>query len=634
MKDLREHVREFLSPKDLKGKLLLSHLSVTVIGLAGLLIAFIGLMVLRGALTEFSGETAPKAQAAMTALSGVNRSLGGLRLSVTEEGLRQDRLDAWEKDIWPSMLKLRSMSSGEEAELVGKIISALRELEATQWWLEDLAHTPGNEPAAMILASRVKPIYETALSSITGMDNQGGARLRGRLLELKAALRDSFLELHDFAATGDEAVGAEISIRIKKALDLTDETLTAESSGGFSTALDRLKRDVEAYARFAGETMTERRKPGWNLARELMTLKVFPQTSVTAKELSNLVAAYQGEMETKARIASIMGNVVIVILALIIAGMTMVAIRLSRHNASRITRPVAALLSATQNFSAGMAEEDLPISGDDEISELTAAFNEMRHTFRAKEKALTERTAELEKAGREMESFIYSVSHDLKVPMITINGMTSLIQKELGENASGDIKLFFGHIHDAATMMARLLEDLAEISRVGRMDTRPELVNIDRIVTQVMAEATALARERKINFRIPSGIPPAWANGKRVYQIFSNLVSNAVKFMPPAEANPVVEIGVSGALEGYTGYFVRDNGEGIDPKHHEKIFMLFQRLHGRQIEGTGMGLAFVKKAVENMGGHVRLESAPGMGATFYFTLPSASQEAERDKSDI
>jgi two-component system sensor kinase len=272
-------------------------------------------------------------------------------------------------------------------------------------------------------------------------------------------------------------------------------------------------------------------------------------------------------------------------------------------------------------MAAGRAAGDIPIIADDEIGRLTGAFNKMRASLEEKEAALERRADDMEKASKEMESFLYSVSHDLKVPMITIQGMAKLLLRDLGENVSKDSQTYFNYIFGASSMMSELLDDLLEISRVGRMDVNPDIVDMNNLVEKAVAEAKALSKGRSVSFIAQAYLPPVFANRKRVYQVLSNLTANAVKFMPPGVAEAAVEIGCRPGPEGWWEYYVCDNGAGIDPKYQEKIFTLFTRLHGRDVEGTGMGLAFARKILDNIGGRIRVESEPGKGAAFYFTLP-------------
>lgn len=285
--------------------------------------------------------------------------------------------------------------------------------------------------------------------------------------------------------------------------------------------------------------------------------------------------------------------------------------------AKKLTSPISALDNKLLEMSAsGRYGGKLPIPSRDEIGSLVKSFNEMSSTIKMQ-------TDGLEKANSEMESFIYSVSHDLKSPLITIRGMMELTRKELDRDMSEEVKTYFSHIDNSAMMMNDLLEDLLEISRVGRMDVEPVTVEIGEIVDEVVTEAKVLAKERDFDFQIMPGIPAGRINKKRLYQVISNLVVNAVKFMPGDVEKPVIEIGGSKLNNYMVEFYVKDNGKGIDSKDHQRIFRIFERLESREVPGTGMGLAYVKKIIESVGGSIRVESSPGKGATFFITFPAA-----------
>lgn len=230
---------------------------------------------------------------------------------------------------------------------------------------------------------------------------------------------------------------------------------------------------------------------------------------------------------------------------------------------------------------------------------------------------------ELARANEEMQSFIYSISHDLRMPLVAVQGFTNLLRDEYGDELKGEAEHYLSAIVQSTGKMSDLIEDLLQLSRVGRMDTEPEEVALETLVEAITTELKVKTSKRKLNFRIKEPLPETHCNRKRLYQVFSNLLGNAVKFtrdLPEAK----IEVGVKKKGD-KKEFYVRDNGPGIDPQYHEEVFKAFRRLHGSGYEGSGMGLTFVKKIVESWGGNLRLESKPGKGATFYFTIPEAQK---------
>jgi len=230
------------------------------------------------------------------------------------------------------------------------------------------------------------------------------------------------------------------------------------------------------------------------------------------------------------------------------------------------------------------------------------------------------RTKSLENVNKEMEEFVFVVSHDLKAPLITIQGMIDLFIDSEGKKLPKRSREFVESIKIASERMGDLIGDLLQLSRVGRFDTDTEEVNIAEVVEVVFSEVRTVDKKGLFDFIMEGSFPELKVNRRRIYQIFANLVNNAVKFMDQENAEPFVKVTCRDRGEFYE-FRVIDNGPGIDPRYHKKIFGVFQRLHGRQVEGTGIGLAFVRKIVENMGGIIWVESEVGRGCQFVFSLP-------------
>ncbi len=224
---------------------------------------------------------------------------------------------------------------------------------------------------------------------------------------------------------------------------------------------------------------------------------------------------------------------------------------------------------------------------------------------------------DLEAKNSEMERFTYTVSHDLRSPLITIKGFAGAINEDLAVEKYDRIKLDLKRIENAADKMQALLEDLLELSRIGRIVNPPVEFSMTRICLDVKELLHGIIEKKGIDFQIDLNLPMAFGDVHRIREVIQNLVENAVKFLDKQE-NAYIEIGHL-IMENVPVYFVKDNGPGIDHKYHEKIFGLFNKLN-LNTEGTGIGLAIVKRIIELHGGKIWVESSPGKGATFYFTL--------------
>jgi PAS domain S-box-containing protein len=228
---------------------------------------------------------------------------------------------------------------------------------------------------------------------------------------------------------------------------------------------------------------------------------------------------------------------------------------------------------------------------------------------------------DLEAKNQELEQFTYTVSHDLKAPLITIKGFLGFLGVDVQARDKKRIEADIQRINEAADRMHELLTDLLELSRIGRKMNAPEMISSESLVNEVIEIMNGRLRERGVEVIVKGEFQKVYGDRQRLLEVVQNLMDNAAKFMGD-QLHPLIEIGQDGRAEnGYATFFVRDNGIGIAPEFHERVFGLFNRLNPG-IEGTGIGLALVKRIVEFHGGRVWIQSETGSGATFYFTLPT------------
>ena len=232
-----------------------------------------------------------------------------------------------------------------------------------------------------------------------------------------------------------------------------------------------------------------------------------------------------------------------------------------------------------------------------------------------------EQDRELEEKNRELERFTYTVSHDLKSPLVTIKTFLGYLVEDLKLPDPVRVQQDLGFMHNAADKMSQLLVELLELSRVGRIENPPQEVAFRDLAQEAVQLNAGRVSERGVAVKINEATVVLWGDRSRLAEIWQNLVENACKFMGNQE-NPLIEIGVENH-ERETCFFVRDNGLGIDPRFHAKVFGLFEKLETGD-EGTGLGLALVKRIIEHYNGRIWIESAgEGQGTTIFFTLPKA-----------
>jgi signal transduction histidine kinase len=236
-----------------------------------------------------------------------------------------------------------------------------------------------------------------------------------------------------------------------------------------------------------------------------------------------------------------------------------------------------------------------------------------------------DRTAQLAAANKELESFAYSVSHDLRAPLRHIDGFLELLEKRVGTALDGQCRHYIDTISKSAEKMSLLIDDLLSFSRMGRQQIAFQQVDLRALVHDVIAEIEPDTAGRTIDWRI-GDLPVVGGDTAMLRIVLANLVGNALKFTRPRQ-EARIEIGSQPGHDSEAVIFVRDNGVGFDMAYADKLFNVFQRLHrADEFEGTGIGLANVRRIIARHGGRVWADGELGQGAVFYFSLPRSSQE--------
>lgn len=255
---------------------------------------------------------------------------------------------------------------------------------------------------------------------------------------------------------------------------------------------------------------------------------------------------------------------------------------------------------------------------------LAAVYYLIRHDITERRRVAAElqrRGALLEAANKELEAFSYSVSHDLRAPLRHIDGYAALLRKSVGDSLNEKAARYLQTISDSAKQMGQLIDDLLVFSRMGRQEMLHTTVNLDQLVKTILYDLRLDLQGREISWTIES-LPEVPGDPAMLRQVFINLITNAIKF---TSTRPVATIGIGVARKsaGEVVLFVRDNGVGFDMQYAGKLFGVFQRLHrADEFEGTGIGLANVRRIVHRHGGRTWAEGEPDKGATFYVALPT------------
>jgi signal transduction histidine kinase len=445
----------------------------------------------------------------------------------------------------------------------------------------------------------------------------------------------------------------EIDRRIDRLIELVaDNPLQVERAM-------QIRQSAQAYRQWSerSQELLRRGQQGDLIAR----FRDFNRHDIVDRFRGQVAALQQEELRLDAvrseRIAAARETQQMLLVAAVVASIVTGAIAVSVFTSS-VRRRLKALADNAKRLASNVPLAPV-IEGDDEIAELDSALH---HTSRRLLEAdriesryrtdlarhadeLVAMNEHLCERTQENEMFIYSVSHDLRGPLVNLQGfskeltlacgelrdvlarcaLTEAQRRRLARIVDDDISEALHFLQTAVTRSAHIIDALLRLSRAGRVEYRPQQVDVAAVVARVVDAMRGSIRARGVSVTLNT-LPSAWGDPTAVEQVFANLISNAVNYLDPNRPGEI-EIGTRPNPLGVRSlhiYYVRDNGYGIPVSAQPKLFSAFQRLHGGAVKGEGIGLALVRRVVERHGGHVWAESTEGVGSTFYLSLPESA----------
>ncbi|MFW9854225.1 MAG: ATP-binding protein [Candidatus Thorarchaeota archaeon] len=273
-----------------------------------------------------------------------------------------------------------------------------------------------------------------------------------------------------------------------------------------------------------------------------------------------------------------------------------------------------------EHFQLDSSLPDLDLTAKEKDERARREYEQRRELLRK----LSVQAKTLRNKNTEIEEFVYTISHDLKAPLISIQGFTAAIKEEYGEDLPEEAQFYLDRIIKNVQIIETQIKQILEYSRIGRIVTTPKRdLDLREIIEECLSQYTTQIKKNNIRIVISDEFPQIHAEENRMMQLFSNLIGNSIKYRGD-NPSPIIEIGKHAIDENFIAIYVRDNGIGVPEKFQSRIFNLFARapsMRTRDIEGTGIGLAHVKKIVETHGGRIWMESTEGVGTTIFFELP-------------
>ena len=294
-----------------------------------------------------------------------------------------------------------------------------------------------------------------------------------------------------------------------------------------------------------------------------------------------------------------------------------VSVAVSYFTGRRISTHLSTLAEYAQNIRrARDLSQPVPKVSNDEVGQLAEAFDDMRSTVYRQTRELAKLNQTLKHKNDEMEQFVYTVSHDLKSPLVSCKGLLGLLREDIADGKPDDVEDSIERLGQATDQLSKTIDDLLALSRIGRKPLNLSEIDVSKMLTTLASQLERRIDAVGAELRFSDSLPRLVGDESDVKRAFENLLTNALKY---AGENPIIEV-VGKQQDKELLYFVRDNGPGIEPEYQKKIFGLFQRLDTSQ-PGTGLGLASVQKIMRMHGGKVWVESKPEQGATFWLSFP-------------
>lgn len=608
------------------GHLLRSHMYVAAIGVFSLLIALATLFVQARNTQLLSQKAIPISQASSTVLVGVQNSLATMRgwVSLNDKRFAHEWRAVWAEEIDPAFKELGQlaliMNLPGAKKRISELSLLLTELKESQWWVFEIAQTPGNEPAKVMYQMEIDPILFTLDKIIRSLFDSNEETLSATLHN---AERNSLHEagifyystreiLQKIIFRGDIILEDNFLYNLSMLKDAAFNMSQIDSgSERFNILIKHLKMELIALERLSRKTIDIRKSNNWNVSRHLMETETVPLAKKIIKVMNRVDRDTDEIVTRQANLTTRRGYIAAIGLSALLAVIIVAAFSFSRSRASALSRPVIALATAARQMSEGTLTEDIVSARNDELGDLTHSFNIMRKDLQESQLKML-RQEKMAAIGQ----LSGSVAHDIRNPLGAITNSIFFLHLITNEETDEKIREHLSLMEHEINRANGIINDLLDFSR----ENVPNFVQGNlNIPLEQLVSGVEFAKEVTIDLQLDEDLPLIAFDFSQLSRVVSNLLINASQAMPDGGTLQVR----TGHDDEYVWIVISDTGHGISEENMKKIF---DPLFTTKASGVGLGLSIVKDFIEKHHGTLEVESAVGKGTTFTARLPIYQDE--------